>query len=95
MRNKDKDGNFIFELKNLVTRKDVNGQSTNQSSSRPENQIKILRSKNSITSDLVEDDSENEKERLRWSSFWEYFLSIIGFVIDLGKYKWFRNVKIY
>jgi hypothetical protein len=30
-----------------------------------------------------DDDSQTE-ERMQWSSFWEYFLSIIGFVIDLG-----------
>lgn len=32
----------------------------------------------------VEGGAGEEEERMRWDSFMEYFLSIIGFVIDLG-----------
>lgn len=40
--------------------------------------------------EIVDHETKNDhvqtEERLQWSSFWEYFLSIIGFVIDLGKF---------
>lgn len=47
--------------------------------------------KNVDTNIPAERDSDGE-ERVRWDSFTEYFLSIIGFVIDLGfKFKFKNN----
>jgi hypothetical protein len=37
------------------------------------------------SNNVEQTNDEQTEERLQWSSFWEYFLSIIGFVIDLGK----------
>ena len=36
-----------------------------------------------------------EEERVRWDSFTEYFLSIIGFVIDLGNVWRFPTVSYF
>jgi hypothetical protein len=43
-----------------------------------------------LNEDLNISNVPEEKERERWDSFMEYFLSIIGFVIDLGKYFYFN-----
>jgi hypothetical protein len=43
---------------------------------------KSERSEEASQTDII---VETEPARLQWDSFWEYFLSIIGFVIDLGK----------
>ena len=37
-----------------------------------------------IKPEVVEAKLNDEHERMRWDSYLEYFLSIIGFVIDLG-----------
>ena len=57
----------------------------NQETSANLNQIELV-DKNEAQ---IEDTSQ--PERLKWDSFTEYFLSIVGFVIDLGNV-WRSNI---
>ena len=45
--------------------------------------------KGSAKANDAEVSAESESERMRWSNHFEYVLSVVGFVIDLG------NVNIY
>ena len=49
-----------------------------------------LKQKNRVAESSNVSNVPQEIERERWDSFMEYFLSIIGFVIDLGKCFYFN-----
>ena len=55
----------------------------NKNSSSPQ-QIEIADLRAQPSALILMPNSEKEPERMKWDSFSEYVLSIIGFVIDLG-----------
>ncbi len=54
----------------------------------PEETIRLRLMRLFVRSNSSQLEVPNETNRLRWDSFIEYFLSIIGFVIDLGNVCW-------
>ena len=85
-----------FEINNLISNETTNATNTNSNmvkSNRFSKYIEgIFHTKHRHTEvELKEFNKRNiskeggeEEERIQWDSFTEYFLSIIGFVIDLG-----------
>jgi hypothetical protein len=77
-----------------VTKNEKKNRFLNKFLKKNKNTIELINKKEEEVV-VVEERVLIEEERVRWDSFTEYFLSIIGFVIDLGNVWRFPTVSYY
>ena len=75
-----------------VTKNEKKNIFLNKFLKKNKNSIELINKKEEV---VVVEEGEIEEERVRWDSFTEYFLSIIGFVIDLGNVWRFPTVSFF
>jgi hypothetical protein len=78
-----------------VTKNEKKNRFLNKFFKKNKNSIELINKKEEVV--VVEEEGVliEEEERVRWDSFTEYFLSIIGFVIDLGNVWRFPTVSYF
>jgi len=77
-----------------VTKNEKKNRFLNKFLKKNKNTIELINKKEEVV--VVEEERVLiEEERVRWDSFTEYFLSIIGFVIDLGNVWRFPTVSYF
>lgn len=77
-----------------VTKNEKKNRFLNKFFKKNKNSIELINKKEEVV--VVEEEGVLiEEERVRWDSFTEYFLSIIGFVIDLGNVWRFPTVSYF